>query len=102
MPAQKPAADKFIFSYDPATIRVWDSADKRKLILPQTSMQPGLGGYDFSDIPNIPYTGQEQVFVEGIAPGKSSITLSWLPDQPPPKSPSPSATPFATRLRRLH
>lgn len=90
-PQMSTANGTFIFSYNPATIRVWDSADKQRLILPQTNMQlsPGM----FNGISTIPYSGQQQVFVEGIAAGQSSITLSWLPAEPLQQAPFPICQP---------
>ncbi len=79
LPPVKTDAKEYFFSYDSARIRVWDTADKQKLILPRTSMPLTIGGSSFSGLPTIPYTGQEKVFVEGITSGRAAITLSWLP-----------------------
>ena len=81
----------FSFTYDTNTIRVWDSADKRNMIRPTSSGIPTLGPP--SAVSSIPYTGQEQVFVEGIAPGRSSITLSWLPSTGVQTNPFPRCQP---------
>ena len=92
-PEMKPANGEFYFSYDAGRIRVWDSADKQRLILPRSYWPQGLGPANFSGIPTIDYSGQESVFVEGIADGKSLLTLSWRSNTPFPSSPMPSCRP---------
>lgn len=83
-PQMTASGGKFYFGYDVNRLRVWDSADKQRLILPYTIEQLGQTGIAFENIPTIPYSGQKKVFVEGIADGQSSITLSWLSNIPYP------------------
>ena len=58
----------FILEYG-GGIRVWDSADKKNLFRPYNA-----------PIDGIDYVGQGTVYVEGIALGTGTITLSWQPD----------------------
>ncbi|MCA9159763.1 MAG: hypothetical protein KDA72_15620, partial [Planctomycetales bacterium] len=83
-PQMTASGGKFYFGYDVNRLRVWDSADKQRLILPYTIEPLGQTGIAFENIPTIPYSGQKKVFVEGIADGQSSITLSWLSNIPYP------------------
>ena len=66
----------FGFSYDSSTILVWDSQDKQHLILPTDSDL--LNNVDWPT-DAMAYTGQTTVWVEGIAPGKASVSFSWTP-----------------------
>ncbi len=101
-PQMTAAAGQFYFSYDVGHIRVWDTADKQRLILPHTIAPMESSGISFENIPTIPYSGQQNVFVEGIADGQSSISLSWLSNIPypilhypgcnPPIAPTPAGS----------
>jgi|GEM_PF-1838380 len=94
MTALVPAAavGNYGFQYDTNTIRVWDSAEKRNLILSSTSWAGPTDG----DLPaGIPYTGQATVWVEGVTIHTTAISLSWTDTASPESVEVPRTTPLA-------
>ena len=64
----------YLLSYNIDVIRVWDTNTKDHLIVPY-----GYVGFVPNWISTIPYTGQS-FFVEGVAGGDTTMTLTWLGD----------------------
>ena len=56
-------------NYNSNVIRVWDSQDKKNLVLPYQG-----GGYQVG----IPYTGQGSLWVEGVSLGSTQISVTWI------------------------
>ncbi|QDV23532.1 hypothetical protein [Aureliella helgolandensis] len=76
---------RFYLSYDLSTIRLWDSPQKNNLVLPY--MYYAGGPSDMLTVPTLPYTGQETLYVEGIALHRTPINLTWAPTQQDNSSP---------------
>jgi hypothetical protein len=79
IPQLDPLVGEFILSYDPSKIRLWDTATKENRFVP---------GYESIDAPldaapddlTVPYSGQRDIWIEGISPGETSISLSYYDD----------------------
>lgn len=67
-----------ILSYDTATVRLWTSATKSSMIL------PFYGHPEFPEANVKQYELENTVYVEGITPGESHVTLKWLPSHVDP------------------
>ncbi len=53
-------------------VRVWDSPNKTNLIASDDGVEGSING-----VAVIPYTGQPTIWLEGVAPGQTIITLGW-------------------------
>jgi len=65
---------EYLLQYDPSSILLWASDLKDTLIVPYNTF--GLGT-DRAGVTIVPYTGQTDVWVEGIGSGASTIQLDW-------------------------
>ncbi len=66
----------YILNYQLSAIRVWDSPAKNHLIRPYGAFAGGPG--NLPNVPTIQYTGQTDVFIEGVADGQTSLNLAWI------------------------
>lgn len=66
----------YVLNYQLGAIRVWDSIEKNHLIRPYGMFAGGPG--NLPNVPTIPYTGQTEVFIEGVLAGQTSINLAWV------------------------
>ena len=75
-PEMDPNKGDLTFFYDWSEIRVWDSPNKKRLILPsfQIGELPEL-----DEVQKIDYSGQETIWIEGVESGAGGVYLSWIP-----------------------
>jgi len=78
-PEMDPSTGTFDFSYSFDSIHVWDSQNKQHLILPTdaTDIEENFGSLPLNAIS---YTGQTTVWIEGISPSNSTVSLQWIPN----------------------